>query len=839
MNSTPAARGDRNPPIVPVTGEGSGVNGGRSPRERRTIPSSAQDFPEDQNRENPDQRGPTEEAEDEATSRGRGEGQAEDTGQPTLGGTLKCVSANVQKSASNLGLLLERNRDKDVIFVQEPYRGFIKVVASTTNPEGDQYFHTSAHRNFICLGYSDHTRVLTYVNKKWSHASPRTNTKAVNHKDAMCVSLRVGGEEITFLNVYNDSKQFDAVTYLLSQSERIPKVCCMAGDFNLRDPLWDARERVPGTQSRHVAQREELLELARDQLGLSLANNPRGPATWLPNNVEVRDGVLDLVWVDPERGTARGVYIDDVARGRSDHAVLKWEIQTNLQESETPSIQRGSKEGAEYVKTCRKYLKAMPQVYQSKEQVEMVGLWLDEKLNSAWKEHATMPDKTEHSKSWWNRECSTRMKEIRELRIRRREVAKERRKWQRNRDPEVAAERMANIRESTKTMAEIAKGVEEAQKRFKGAVRRAKRCFFDTIIQKTHPARIWDLVEWTKPRKTNATSGLEDPATGETVEEPERLAKIFQEQFTPTNPRQTDPRIVEEIPQLEERSFPPISENEIIEALRSTSNFSAPGPDHLSWFWLKQIAVDLSECECDDPDHEGQHTNGLRPIEAYFNACIEHGIHPSIFKKSRTVVIPKPNKPDYTKAKAYRPIVLLNCLGKLLEKVIARRMQFDTQKFNIVHPCQFGGTIQHGTQDAGVQLVHNIQQAWKRGVDSTALLIDVAQFFPSIHHDMMASVLKRNRFHRSLCAYFDDYLQGRKTEFLFNGHRSDPTEFSTGVGQGSALSPILTAIYLAPVMHIVAPLGEKLGGNANASLQFFVDDGLIHVAGKLGPSTLR
>jgi hypothetical protein len=36
-----------------------------------------------------------------------------------------------------------------------------------------------------------------------------------------------------------------------------------------------------------------------------------------------------------------------------------------------------------------------------------------------------------------------------------------------------------------------------------------------------------------------------------------------------------------------------------------------------------------------------------------------------------TVIIPKPNEPDYSDPKAYRPIALLNCLRKILEKLMA------------------------------------------------------------------------------------------------------------------------------------------------------------------------
>ena len=35
------------------------------------------------------------------------------------------------------------------------------------------------------------------------------------------------------------------------------------------------------------------------------------------------------------------------------------------------------------------------------------------------------------------------------------------------------------------------------------------------------------------------------------------------------------------------------------------------------------------------------------------------------------MVVPNPNKPDYGVAEAYRVITLLNCLGKVVEKVAA------------------------------------------------------------------------------------------------------------------------------------------------------------------------
>lgn len=307
--------------------------------------------------------------------------------------------------------------------------------------------------------------------------------------------------------------------------------------------------------------------------------------------------------------------------------------------------------------------------------------------------------------------------------------------------------------------------------------------------------------------------------------------------------------------QKTEQSFPPMSRSELHEALRKMSNFSAPGPDQVSWFWLKSIIRDESTLEYAD-DEKSNKLDTVTLILAYYDACVRLGVQPRIFKQSCTVIIAKPKRPDYTKPKAYCPIVLLNCLGKLMEKIIARRLQFDAQKFGLMHPSQFGGSMQHSTQDAGIQLVHNIRQLWEQGIDSSAVLLDVAQFFPSIDHDLLHGILKKQGFNNNLCNYFGDYLKNCQTQFVFNGQTLDPMDFSVGVGQGSSLSPILSGLYIAPTIFKVAPIHDtitlkfdgvstqintpwtdkKLQANGHSMVQFFVDDGLLHVGGKLDKS---
>ena len=122
---------------------------------------------------------------------------------------------------------------------------------------------------------------------------------------------------------------------------------------------------------------------------------------------------------------------------------------------------------------------------------------------------------------------------------------------------------------------------------------------------------------------------------------------------------QVNIEILDEIPEKLTSPWLSFSKEEFRIAIANCNNASVPGPDKLSWSHLKII---LKDNEC------------LGIIICIANACIELGYWPSHFKRSLTVIIPKLNKKSYDSPKSFRLIVLLNTVGKLLEKVIGERL---------------------------------------------------------------------------------------------------------------------------------------------------------------------
>jgi hypothetical protein len=70
-----------------------------------------------------------------------------------------------------------------------------------------------------------------------------------------------------------------------------------------------------------------------------------------------------------------------------------------------------------------------------------------------------------------------------------------------------------------------------------------------------------------------------------------------------------------------------------------------------------------------------------------FNLCIETGKH--LWNKVTIVILNKLQKLDYSIPKAYQPISLLECIGKVLKKIITNRINADILKYDILSPTQF------------------------------------------------------------------------------------------------------------------------------------------------------
>jgi len=85
--------------------------------------------------------------------------------------------------------------------------------------------------------------------------------------------------------------------------------------------------------------------------------------------------------------------------------------------------------------------------------------------------------------------------------------------------------------------------------------------------------------------------------------------------------------------------------------------------------------------------------------------------------------------------------------------------------------------------------------------------------------------MKKAGFNNCIISFFANYLIDRKTIYFWNNFISPIFNINIGVGQGSALSSILSALYLSPFIYILENWLKNL--KIPISIISFVDDSLF------------
>jgi hypothetical protein len=103
------------------------------------------------------------------------------------------------------------------------------------------------------------------------------------------------------------------------------------------------------------------------------------------------------------------------------------------------------------------------------------------------------------------------------------------------------------------------------------------------------------------------------------------------------------------------------------------------------------------------------------------------------WQRLKGILLRKPNKPDYSAVEAYRVISLLNCLGKVIEKIAADAIVHYCETTGVLHPGQMSSRKQQNAIDAVACLTQNTHRAWKLQMLVGALLLDVKGAFDHVN----------------------------------------------------------------------------------------------------------
>ena len=676
--------------------------------------------------------------------------------------TTRIAFQNVHKSRLTVHELLETlQNDIDLLFIQENSSSFIRNIPSTTSETGDPLVGPVHHKQWQCVEKTS--------NQPSSQVAIYVNKRFLSDFQIF-PNFSLDNDPnvlpVTFRHNLIKSRHFTVINVY-----NPPKMNNSAIFSLLRLlPQLDDIMVIEGDFNLHAG----IWDPARvnsPPLPLMLFNslsdasfglaNDEGAPTW--TNRRGLFSVIDLVFInDALAPLFPDVFVNLEGRGRSDHALISLAFGTT-EHWGRPYIPSGEEEEENFIQDISRAICARSLTRSAEEAANLIA----NDIAESWNRNAKTPRANHTPITWWTAQC---------------QHAKD---------------------------AFLASRTRENQKEYDAVTKAARMDFFNRKIdQMTSNDSPWEGVRWTKPRPPPKFSTILN--NGQPISDVETLFDTMHGHFNKS--AATDHiswSAIDDIPQQPVRSFPLISLKEIWDALRPTKNSSAPGPDHVTWRHLK-LAISLPETDA--------------ALARLFNNICREGTWPTYFKDSASVIIPKPNKPDYTVPKAYRPIALLNTLGKLLTKILANRLQHDAAEYGLLHRDQFGGIQKHSTIDAGLVLMDFISEHRERGWHTSVCAIDVAQFFPSLSHDVMARILERLGFSQTLVTLIKSYFAGRVTTYKWDTAVSKKYDFSLGTPQGDCLSPILSALYISVAIRRVFP---EIMLPATTKCLFFVDDGAL------------
>lgn len=246
-----------------------------------------------------------------------------------------------------------------------------------------------------------------------------------------------------------------------------------------------------------------------------------------------------------------------------------------------------------------------------------------------------------------------------------------------------------------------------------------------------------------------------------------------------------------------------VTAEEILEAAKRVGASKASGPDNIPNIATKEALKRRPEL-----------------FANIMQTCLKEGTFPNIWKKQRLILLPKPGKPPGAPS-SYRPICLLDTLGKILERIIQNRLLPVSEGPDGLSVNQYGFRRAKSTVSA-IKTVVNFVRDSTRNIGVRAghkmlcaiIALDIKNAFNSASWAHIMTALRQMKVPPYILKILDSYFDSRVLLYETDEGTKE-YNITSGVPQGSVLGPLLWNIMYNGVLELTLPDNVQIVGFAD------------------------